>query len=378
MEVSEALIRALKNDDVEALKARVKYVDAVDHKHQHLGYYAVRQKAHKALTWLLDEGVDPNAQNKHGDTALHTAAYLGDAISCHTLLHAGARVNETNKKLQTPLMLAAQKGDHDCLETLLLAKADIMAKDFEGCHALFYAIKSKSQRIVNRLLEAGSPVHWLNDKHESLIHYVCAHGLAPMLESMIERGVNPYQKNIYHQTAMHYAVRDPMETSVDRLIELGVSSYDKDHFGESPYDRAELNGYDAALLKFTRHKNDPDRREATKHYPLHHALRRNRFDEALALMETADTKEKDTYGNTPLFYALMLKDHMLVDALLRKGVPLENIDAHGRDAFFYPVLEGNAGLIKRLVNDAKFRPSDDTLALAQSLKNPAVLSLLTP
>lgn len=378
MEVSEALIRALKNDDVEALKSRVERINATDQKNQHLGFYAVRQKAHAVLTWLLKEGVDLHAVNKHGETVLHVAAYLGDAEACRMVIDASAEVEAANKNNQTPLMYAAQKGNIDCLNALLKAGADVTTKDYEGCHALFYAIKSKRLRIVDRLLESGAPVHWLNDKHESLIHIVCAHGLPSIFERLIEQGVNPYQKNIYHQTALHYAVLEPMESLTDRLIDLGLSSYDKDHFGESPYDRAELNGYDAAVLKFTRLKNDPSHREAIKRYPLHHALRRNRFDEALARMETDDVKEKDRYGNSPLFYALMLRDHLLVDALLSKDAPLNDIDALHRDAYFYPVLEGNIGLIKRLISRADTPPSNTTMVLAKSLNRLSVLALLSP
>jgi serine protease Do len=58
------------------------------------------------LKALLDSGLSPNARDKHGRTALHLAALLGQAGLTRYLLSRGADVNARDRQGRTPLMLA--------------------------------------------------------------------------------------------------------------------------------------------------------------------------------------------------------------------------------------------------------------------------------
>ncbi len=375
MEISQSMIKALKSSHLEGLKKHTEeaLVKAVDDKGQNLLFYVVRQKSYDCLKYLLTLDIDPNQSNKHLETPLHVAAYIGDPVMAEMLLDANASIDQQNKRKQTPLMLAAQKGDLKTVSLLHKRGASHTLVDYEGCHVLMYAVKSKKIKVVDYLIDMDSPIHLLNDKQESLMHIVSAYGLPSIFERLYELGVNPFQKNIYMQTPLHYAVLEPMELLLDRLIDIGLNSYDKDHFGESPYDRAELHGYESALLKFTRLKNDPIHQERIKQYPLHHALRFNRFEEAIACMETQNVNEKDPFENTPLFYALMLKDQYLVEALIGKGAKIDRIDRFDRDAFFYAAVNRNISCLKALMKYGV--PNQDTIELIESLEDTAIKSL---
>ncbi len=371
--ITEEMIKAIKGNHVKKLsKLQFKDFDltrAVDERNQNLLYYAIRQKAYDSLVFLIDCGLDINQKNHFSDTPLHVAAYLGDAFMVKLLLQKRADLDAMNKKRQTPLMQAALKGDLECVKALVKKGAKLNLYDNEGNHALMYAVKSKKLKVVDYLIDSKAPLHVLNEKKESIMHIVAAYGLPSIFERLLSLGVNAYQKNIYLQTPLHYAVLDPMEPILEGLLNVGLSSYDKDRFNESPYDKALSHNYTAAITKFTRVKNDPDTQRLAHVFPLHHALRFGQLDEALAYMhKISDVNQKDIYQNTPLFYALMLKDTYTIETLLKKGAKTDDISYSHHDALFYAVVEQDLELFEILSKYTKYI-SDNTIKLIKTIED---------
>ncbi len=77
-----------------------------------------------------------NARSKRGETALMASAVTG--MADEDLLNAGVEVNAVNDVGMTALMLLVQHGDSDEIKTLLRAGADARKKDSEGRTALDY------------------------------------------------------------------------------------------------------------------------------------------------------------------------------------------------------------------------------------------------
>ena len=71
---------------------------------------AVKAGDRQTATHLLDGGVDPNATQPDGTTALHWAAYRNDHAAADLLLRAGAAVDAANRYGVTALSLAAERG----------------------------------------------------------------------------------------------------------------------------------------------------------------------------------------------------------------------------------------------------------------------------
>ena len=75
---------------------------------------------------LLKQGVDVNAAQGDGMTALHWAGVKADAEMAEMLLYAGANVKAATRLGGfTPLFLAAKTGDAAVVETLVKASADV-------------------------------------------------------------------------------------------------------------------------------------------------------------------------------------------------------------------------------------------------------------
>jgi ankyrin repeat protein len=100
---------------------------------------------------LLERGVDPNTQDKDGDTPLHKAAYKGYVDVVKLLLEHGADPNIKNKSGITPLYWAVFRGHVEVVK-LLLEHGAFAVKTPEDNH----------DGYVNILREGSAYAAWLS------------------------------------------------------------------------------------------------------------------------------------------------------------------------------------------------------------------------
>src|SRR2546423_222735 len=85
---------------------------------------AAKQKNGEAVRALLKKGVDVNAPQGDGATALHWAAHWDDVAMADLLLRAGANVKAANDRGATPLWVACVSGSALMIDRLLKAGAN--------------------------------------------------------------------------------------------------------------------------------------------------------------------------------------------------------------------------------------------------------------
>src|SRR5262245_56130885 len=85
---------------------------------------AAEKQAHATVAALLEKGVDVNAPQEDGTTALHWAAYHDDLPMAALLIKAGASAGAVNFYGVRPLSLACTNGNTEVVEVLLKAGAD--------------------------------------------------------------------------------------------------------------------------------------------------------------------------------------------------------------------------------------------------------------
>lgn len=106
---------------------------------------------------LLDKGVDVNAVDKRGSTALMVAAWKGHSDIVKLLLDRGADVNlKKGDDGSTALMVAALEGHSDIVKALLDKGADVNARCSNGETVVAWAAKADQTEMIKLLKEAGA------------------------------------------------------------------------------------------------------------------------------------------------------------------------------------------------------------------------------
>jgi len=120
---------------------------------------AMRGDATALKTLLLRRGVDVNAPQPDGATALHWAVYRDDAAMLDQLLRAGAKPNVSNSAGMTPLAMASLYGSAPIVDRLLKAGADVKAVGPNGESMVMYAARNGRPDALRLLIEAGGDVN---------------------------------------------------------------------------------------------------------------------------------------------------------------------------------------------------------------------------
>lgn len=147
---------------------------------------------------LLAEGVDVNARDSRGETALHRAARLGNAPVVAALLDGGADIQAANARGETPLHRAVMSDQPAIVELLLDRGADIDATDAAAEPPLGYA----SPEMARLLLDRGADP---NAGENSPLVEAVRDGDAARVELFLDHGGDINVRS-HGRTALHAAV----------------------------------------------------------------------------------------------------------------------------------------------------------------------------
>jgi len=111
----------------------------------------------EAVKLFLDEGMNINAVNKRGQTALILAAGYQREELVTLPLEKGADVEFIGERhVRTPLMEAAGAGNNAIIKQLVQKKAKVNARDYENHTPLHFAVMYGHVETVKLLVELGA------------------------------------------------------------------------------------------------------------------------------------------------------------------------------------------------------------------------------
>lgn len=185
----------------------------------------------RLLETLIRAGVNVNALDSHGRSALMLHSFLGDSADIvKMLIAAGADVNHKNPHGETALMYALRRGRTENAEALIAAGADVNVQAINGDTPLMYCanIYWDEDKIdcTQLLIGAGADINIQNEDGETIlmrlinIHYsydywkeLYIKRIKVLLENALKgdandrRGIN--LKDRHGCTALMYAAADP-------------------------------------------------------------------------------------------------------------------------------------------------------------------------
>jgi len=141
---------------------------------------------------LLTAGVEVNAKDYDGRTALMWAAYEGSMEIVGVLFENGADVNAKNSKGVTALMLAADQNHMEITKLLLAKDADINAKTTDNGQTALMTAATKSGRtaVVRLLLENGAEINAENNKGATALVVAACTGDTEAVNILLEKGAD--------------------------------------------------------------------------------------------------------------------------------------------------------------------------------------------
>ena len=179
-----------------------------------------------------------SAKKKTKNTALHIAAFSGEALFLQTCLEELKKKNYSKEKIQsitnclnasndTPLLHAASKGHFECVRLLCeMGHADVRHRNKDGLDALMASCAMDTTTTTTR-----------KKKNNDNTPATTTTTTTTMTEYLFEKGADIETTDVRGRRALHYAVASENIRAVEFLLnEAKVNAAWKDSFGRTALD----------------------------------------------------------------------------------------------------------------------------------------------
>ena len=187
---------------------------------------AAEKRDFETVRLLLEQGVDVNATQVDGMTALHWAIYHDAVDVARLIVDKEADVHVTNRYGVAPLSLACLNGSGDLLKMLISAGADPNASLPGGETALITAARTGRRDPVELLISHGADVNAREHKGQTALMWAAADGHVEVVDALIAAGANVNERLKSGFTALFFAVREGRTKVTRRLIDAGCDVND--------------------------------------------------------------------------------------------------------------------------------------------------------
>ncbi len=183
-----------------------------------LSHEAVLSDNETMLSYLLTEkSFDANLPNDVHDYPLHYAVRSGSLRMVTILVNHRAFVDCTSSSKKTPLMVACEEEDHDIVEILLDRGASTLTHDAMGNRPIHYAVKSRAQACLRRLLSSDADVNATNHMEETPLFVACKLGFHGVSRTLLRSGADPESGNKFGTTPVDEAAANGSSGLCDLL-----------------------------------------------------------------------------------------------------------------------------------------------------------------
>jgi ankyrin repeat protein len=169
-------------------------------------------------------------------TALHMAAFSGNAEIAKLLLDAKAGPNVQDRTGKTPVTVAAEKGNAEVLKLLLAAGGDANARDQVQGSPLLWAAGLGTPDTVRVLLEAGANPNIADVNGMTPLMWASGVGRPEVVELLVAKGADlKATDRMGGETALMRAIRTGKVETVKLLLAKGGDIAGKNTLGMTPF-----------------------------------------------------------------------------------------------------------------------------------------------
>lgn len=199
------------------------------------------------LKRLLEDGVDLEAKDKYGRTALSRAAREGYQKGVESLIESGANLDSKDMNGWTPLSWAAYNGHETVVESLLEKGANLESRDESGWTPLLWAAHNGHEIVVELLLEKGANLESGDDSGGTPLSWAAHNGHETVVELFLKKGANLESGDDSGGTPLSWAAHNGHEMVVKLLLKKGANLEAEIADGRTPLLLAISHGHDKVV-----------------------------------------------------------------------------------------------------------------------------------
>ncbi|KKZ66807.1 hypothetical protein EMCG_07496 [[Emmonsia] crescens] len=259
---------------------------------------------------LTDNGVDINAKNSYGSSALLIAAARGDTAILMPLIDCGADVHVLDPFQSTDATMLHVAAHGACpvsfIEYLVdTCGLDVHQRDTKGQNALHRAVRGDAYDVACFLITRGVDVNAQDELGFAPVHFL-AHRYThpmdlPMFKVLVENGADVNIRNNKGKTPFHLGTKLWRDVEfMELLLEKGadVKAVTPDKGFTAMHLAAKVGALDLLPL-YVKYGGDINARDARGRTPLHLFVETDLMDDLEQLTDLgADLDAKDSDGQT--------------------------------------------------------------------------------
>ena len=131
-----------------------------------------------------------------------------DVSAARDLVDGGVDINARNAYGWTALMHAARVGQDELVTLLLKHGADIDARSDDGLTALMRAVVKGHEGVVRILLKHGARIDLRDKGQATVLHWAARKGQIVIVKALLDAGANPTARDDHGQTPMMVAMAE--------------------------------------------------------------------------------------------------------------------------------------------------------------------------